>query len=51
MKLKFLGTADSEGILVHNLLKSKSIDYAFIGACYDERRITRNHLNYLNSVI
>lgn len=30
-------------------LKSKKIDYAFIDACYDERKNTGNHLNYIQA--
>ena len=30
-------------------LKNKKIDYAFIDACYDERKIKGNHLNYLQA--
>ncbi len=32
-----------------DFLKSKTIDFAFIDACYDERRTTGNHLNYLQA--
>ncbi|PLY05267.1 MAG: MBL fold metallo-hydrolase [Arcobacter sp.] len=32
-----------------NFLKNKTIDYAFIDACYDERKISGNHLNYLQA--
>lgn len=31
------------------LLKQKDIDYAFIDACYDERKVEGNHLNYLQA--
>jgi phosphoribosyl 1,2-cyclic phosphate phosphodiesterase len=31
------------------LLKEKKIDYAFIDACYDERKVEGNHLNYLQA--
>lgn len=32
-----------------DFLKSRDIDYAFIDACYDERRTKGNHLNYLQA--
>lgn len=32
-----------------NFLKSKNIDYCFIDACYDERKSTGNHLNYIQA--
>lgn len=42
---------DCSGISKENkqYLKSKTIDYAFIDACYDERKETGNHLNYLQA--
>jgi len=30
-------------------LKSIKIDFAFIDACYDERRVSGNHLNYIQA--
>lgn len=32
-----------------DFLKRKTIDFAFIDACYDERKTTGNHLNYLQA--
>ena len=42
---------DCSGISKENkeILKNKEIDYAFIDACYDERKTTGNHLNYLQA--
>ncbi len=42
---------DCSGISKENkeFLKNKNIDYAFIDACYDERKIKGNHLNYLQA--
>jgi phosphoribosyl 1,2-cyclic phosphate phosphodiesterase len=42
---------DCSGISKENIefLKAKKIDYAFIDACYDERKETGNHLNYLQA--
>jgi len=42
---------DCSGLAKESLdfLKSKKIDYAFIDACYDERKTTGNHLNYLQA--
>jgi phosphoribosyl 1,2-cyclic phosphate phosphodiesterase len=33
----------------YSFLKNKNIDFAFIDACYDERKIKGNHLNYLQA--
>lgn len=42
---------DCSGISKENIefLKNKKIDYAFIDACYDERKESGNHLNYLQA--
>lgn len=42
---------DCFGISKENkeFLKNKEIDYAFIDACYDERKEMGNHLNYLQA--
>ena len=32
-----------------DFLQNFEIDYAFIDACYDERRVVGNHLNYLQA--
>lgn len=34
---------------VKEYLKAKKCDYTFIDACYDERRVEGNHLNYLQA--
>lgn len=42
---------DCNGISIESLefLKTKKINYAFIDACYDERKTLGNHLNYLQA--
>ena len=32
-----------------DFLSTKKLDYAFIDACYDERKVSGNHLNYLQA--
>ncbi|RXI37570.1 MBL fold metallo-hydrolase [Malaciobacter mytili] len=48
-KLAYL--TDCAGIKFETIefLKSKNIDLAFLDACYDERKIQGNHLNYLQA--
>jgi len=49
IKIAYLTDCSGISSLSMNYLKSVSLDYVFIDACYDERTKSGNHLNYLQA--